>query len=144
MNIEIEIFSCQFYSKCYIKIQKSEAVIFKLTIICNPRNFQDISNLRDWKWIDLEKKPSVLTAEGFQELLEFGQRFRQKFYFVLADLNQSLIRTTDEIRTNRSAKAFIRGLEDLGSTLFIENSIREDYTIRVTIHTNIYLIIILT
>lgn len=127
-----------------MKVLKSETVIFKL-IICNPRNFQDISNLRDWKWIDLEKKPSVLTAEGFQELLGFGQRFRQKFHSVLADLTQSLIRATDEIRTNRSAKAFIRGLEDLGSTLFIENSIREDYTIRVTIDTNIsFIIIILT
>lgn len=127
-----------------MKVLKSEALILKLIIICNPRNFQDISNLREWKWIDLEKKPSVLTAEGFQELLGFGQRFRQKFYSALAGLNQSLIRATDEIRTNRSAKAFIIGLEDLGSTLFIENSIREDYTIRVTIHTNISFIIILT
>lgn len=127
-----------------MKVLKSEALILKLIIICNPRNFQDISDLREWKWIDLEKKPSVLTAEGFQELLGFGQRFRQKFYSVLTDLNQSLIRATDEIRTNRSAKAFIIGLEDLGSTLFIENSIREDYTIRVTIHINISFIIILT
>ncbi|CAH2096545.1 unnamed protein product [Euphydryas editha] len=91
---------------------------------------QDISDLRDWKWDNLENRPSILTEEGFHELLGFGQRFRQKFYPLLVNLNRSLLRSTDEIRTRKSSEAFIKGLEDIGPTLFVDNSIREDSTIR--------------
>ncbi|XP_050350980.1 multiple inositol polyphosphate phosphatase 1-like [Nymphalis io] len=91
---------------------------------------QDISDLQNWKWTNLDDNPSILTQEGFDELLAFGQRFREKFSSFLDNLNQSRIRSTDEKRTRKSAKGFIKGLKDIGANVVVDDPIREDAVAR--------------
>ncbi|XP_045498358.1 multiple inositol polyphosphate phosphatase 1-like [Colias croceus] len=92
---------------------------------------QDIQNLRKWTWDkNLDASPSDLTVEGMEELQSIGSRFGEKFSNVLEHMQQYKIRASIEMRTQMSAKAFVKGLQRNNQTLNISTSFPNDLTAR--------------
>lgn len=95
-------------------------------------SFQDVDDLRNWIWNPkLNYKTSYLTTRGYQELFEYGRRFGQKFASFLEEAHYSILRPTNEQRTQGSVKAFVEGLQGLNRTFDIENYILNDPVARV-------------